>query len=218
MSASVFTTNPVKKSAVFAMPYGEYGGASFAPDTKTLRRRFLWRAWASEPLAGVSVRDQERFDRGDWASLSKPFALFIGHNPSKADGSKNDMTILRELFFTKRMGHCYFLKVNACDICATDPAELDKLLTTHNQDNLDLIAQAASHATDIVFATGAPHRLVYRACVDLMQDLSHRYGAKVKCLGLTATGWPRHPSRLASSADLDSLGAALRRYEQDGRN
>lgn len=208
------------KSVTFAMPYGQYGGAQFAickpMDIK--RRRFLWRAWMPAPMASVSRDDMVKLDEGQWDKLSLPYALFIGHNPSNADAMRNDMTIIRETFFCRQLERSILLKLNISDICATDPAELDNHRIVVEKMNLDMIAKAARSAADILFVSGVPHRSITGATELVMRELIRVYGDRPKCLGLTATGWPRHPSRIHAAAPILSLAKCLSHYDRTGKN
>ncbi len=113
----------------------------FQPVTKTATlsncRRYrydLWRRWDD----------------------SKPFAMFIGLNPSTADETLDDPTIRRCINFAKSWGYGGLCMTNLFAFRATDPADMK----THEEDrwacdaNLLQIANHSAKAGVVVAAWG----------------------------------------------------------------
>jgi hypothetical protein len=174
-----------------------YGGAIFSDDG--LYRHWLWRMWPAAPLAQVFAVNCGWLNGGMFELLNLPYALFIGHNPSKADGKMNDMTVIREIDITKRLGYSCYVKMNVVDRCATDPMELGgDLLGDAGQAGFRRIMfwRAVRGASRIILATGNPHKLIAGMAKQMIEELSRN---ELWCMGTTADGWPRHPSRLANS-------------------
>ena len=190
----------MKHPATFALPSGMMGGAVFSADGAF--RHYLWRAWASEPLAWIDPSIPRVMEAGGFQHLSTRYVLFIGHNPSRADAQANDMTMIREIGFARREGFGCLIKVNLSDYCATDPAELPdtepELVSVRND---TIISQAALHAFLIILATGNPFNDAMRARFTFLCD-AILPGYDLYCLGTTRDGYPRHTSRLANDAPL----------------
>lgn len=179
----------------FAMPQGMSGGAAFSDDRRY--RHFLWRLWPSEPLGDFDPHERLMLDQRRFSELGTPYALFIGHNPSRAGADMNDMTVIREIDITRRLGYCCYIKMNVADYCATDPQELagkHEVVASHY--NHDLIMHAAKYAARVILATGKPHKEIADRTMRLFHAIS--LVADTWCMGTTSDGWPRHPSRLAN--------------------
>lgn len=137
-----------------------------------------------------------------------PALMVVGLNPSTADAVHDDQTIRREKRFARTFGYGALDKFNLYDYRATDPAELVAAgfpVSAVNDSALD--AAAGCHDL-IVFAWGAqaqPQRA--RAVASRLWRICCSTGAAVGCLGWTANGQPRHPSRLASDSVLRTVTA-----------
>lgn len=130
-----------------------------------------------------------------------PPVLFVGLNPSTADATTDDHTIRRCRYYAERWGYGGILMGNLYTLRSTDPAALlgpDPV----NGDQADVwLERMARHAGCIVACWGATkHPNPYR--VDQVTELLTEHG-DVFCLGTTAAGHPRHPSRLANDVELD---------------
>lgn len=167
--------------ARFALQPGVHGSAEFSECGKY--RYWLARDWgwqAPRPLALV------------------PFALWIGMNPSTAESDVDDPTIRREMMFTRVMGLDAYVKMNVMDYRATNPkALLAPSVAPCSDENLWAIKIAAEGAARIIVAWGAlPKRL--QCYADRVQALLPRQ--RLECMGVTASGAPRHPLYLPNIA------------------
>jgi len=124
-------------------------------------------------------------------------------NPSTADAEIDDPTIRRCMGFTRREGFDAMVVVNLCAFRATDPRELLDADDPGGPENGEWIHKACFQGTTIVCAWGAipkPIRKFADLAVKLMRD--DGYGEKLKCLGKTKDGQPRHPLYVRADAPL----------------
>jgi hypothetical protein len=127
-------------------------------------------------------------------------------NPSTADGEKDDQTVRRIVDFSHRWGHQALVVVNLFGLRATRPAALALAGDPIGPDNDAALLDACLTADLVVAAWGAQPLAVNRAR-DVLALLDQRSTTgrpfPMSCLGRTATGQPRHPSRRSRSASLE---------------
>jgi hypothetical protein len=137
-----------------------------------------------------------------------PVGVFAMLNPSKGDAAINDQTIRRCIAFAKAAGCGALVIVNLFALRATKPKQLRGEVPPvgpHNEAVLAAafaLAAAAAPAGPVIVAWGAqPKKLLQGRDVAVMKMLT-RAGLRPSCLGTTAKGCPRHPSRLGNDARL----------------
>lgn len=124
-------------------------------------------------------------------------------NPSKADASIDDPTILRCIHFTKSWGFPGLTVVNLYPFRSSDPAECRRWAAQfeHSESVADtiiknerLIIRTAEQAAVVVAAWGAAAwvRDVGFMAIVAMAEFSLP-PPEVYCLGTTASGAPKHP-------------------------
>ena len=130
-----------------------------------------------------------------------PYVLFVGLNPSTADEHEDDPTIRRCRRFAADWGFDAFVMVNLFALRATDPADMRKASNPVGEQNDECIAAIATSAGLIVCAWGAHGK-------HLGQDV-HISGLlqsyKLKCLGTTHAGQPRHPLYIRADKALENF-------------
>jgi len=143
--------------------------------------------------------------------LSLPVMVFCGMNPSVADATRSDLTLAKTIGFAKRHRHGGVILVNLFALRATDPNELRRKLATWarsdvvgtmNDEHIAWACSAPPLATVVVaWGTG------WTAGRDgeVLSLLRNLRKGNVKCLGKTADGRPRHPSRLAYDTPLEEM-------------
>jgi len=118
-----------------------------------------------------------------------PKLAWCGLNPSIASHLIDDQTIRREIDFSAMWGYGGLIKVNLFGLVSTNPAELVRFRDPIGSENDDYL-WALTDGTDVIACWGGgviAHRL--------------RRDRTTWHLGLTKTGQPRHPSRLARSTE-----------------
>lgn len=129
-------------------------------------------------------------------------ALFIGMNPSTADGDVDDPTVRREIEFARRLGMNALIKCNILDYRATKPKELlARGVKPCSEANLVAIICHAAKAEKIVCAWGVMHRSL-RGHVDDVMGILRASGRPLYCFGTSKDGSPRHPLYLAKDTPL----------------
>lgn len=163
----------------------------------------------------AALSDDERFrftlGRG-W--LPGRRLLWCGLNPSVADAERDDLTVTKCIEFTRRAGYGELVIVNLFAYRATDPDDLvaaAKAGDVEGPGNIGVICDEVAKADAVVVCWGAtvdkltspPRRSVWPGIARFnVVGAARRQDKPVLCLGLTAGGHPRHPSRLAYATEL----------------
>lgn len=152
-------------------PMNHLKGAVFSEDFAY--RYALWRIW--QP--------------------SLPWVLFIGLNPSIADGTTDDPTLRRCIRFAQQWGYGGLLLGNLFAWRATYPHELAKVANPMGKENGDWLVWLGKNAGTILLCWGNYGRYQNRA-----QQLLPLLSNPCYHLGLTQKGEPRHPLYVPASA------------------
>lgn len=134
-------------------------------------------------------------------------------NPSTADANVDDLTITKVIEFTRRAGYGEFVAVNLFAYRATKPEDVVAAhaagVNVAGPGNTGIICDELTKADALVVAWGAtvtkittPPRRAPGVSRFNVVDAARRHGKPVLCLGVTAGGHPRHPSRLGYAAEL----------------
>ncbi len=156
-------------------------GATFSED-RVYRYR-LWRRWGTGPRLAV-----------------------IGLNPSTADETVNDPTITRCIAYARRWGFDGLEMLNLFGFRATDPRELIRAEEPVGGDTNFHIPQVCwevlRHDGAVLAAWGANalHPRLAPWAVQITTWLRTQAPDGIACLGLTATGQPKHPLYLPNNA------------------
>lgn len=134
---------------------------------------------------------------------ARPRLLFIGLNPSRADGDRDDTTLRRLLGFADRWGYGALEVLNLFARISPAPAVLRRAADPVGPAN-DGWLQARLAAQPLApLWLGWGNHGVWRGRARLvlhLLDLSGGRQRAVFCLGLTAGGQPRHPLYLPATA------------------
>jgi hypothetical protein len=127
-----------------------------------------------------------------WGDGSKGFVAFIGVNPSTADELTNDPTVAKCIGYAKQWGYDGMFMLNLFGLRSTDPSGLKKTGKPVGPANDDAIKRYVSDPRTklIVCCWGEHGKYLGRGwfvCRNILQ------GFKVKCLGVTKAGRPKHP-------------------------
>jgi hypothetical protein len=144
-----------------------------------------------------------------WQDRSAP-VVFVMLNPSTADAHRDDATIRKCVGFARRWGRTSLTVVNLFAYRTTVPARLTAVLDPVGPDNDAAICRAVAEpppgASLVVVAWGRGGGFLGRgkAVTRLLYDA----GAQPLCLGVTATGHPRHPLYLPFTTTLSEYPPA----------
>ena len=136
---------------------------------------------------------------------------FVMLNPSKADETHDDATIRKCIGFAERWGFGVMYAVNLSPFIATRPADLLKGLPeprrVQRRNTMTVLETAAeserivlaygNHASRLAKPKGAGGR------VSRITSLLRNSGHALHCLGVTKSGHPRHPGRIAYETALE---------------
>lgn len=129
--------------------------------------------------------------------------LWVLANPSTADAYQDDPTMRRCQSFARRWGYDAIEVGNIFGFRSTDPHGLDDVPDRIGPENDTHLLQMAARASLVIAAwgvgTGAPWFAERAARVREM------LGARLYCLGTTASGSPRHPLYLSSALEPEPL-------------
>nr|WP_250808585.1 DUF1643 domain-containing protein [Neorhizobium tomejilense] len=162
-------------------------------------------------LGGATFSDCGRYRPilwRDWEGAQKPgYVLWIGMNPSTADGDVDDPTVRRECDFTASWGYGAYRKCNVMDLRATQPKSLIiPGAVPRSAVNLDFISEQARNAEVVVLAFGSLHKKLAAFGSEVVDRLSAE-GVQMHCLGITANGSPKHPLYLRKDSQLVRFAA-----------
>lgn len=133
-----------------------------------------------------------------WSTEAPP-ATFVMLNPSTADASVNDRTIVRCMGFARSWGFGGLAVVNLYGFRATRPEDLWRAEDPVGPENDAFLQQAVEEAradgTPVVAAWGAHAR---RERVEAFMS----WAGPVHALATTKAGQPRHPLYLPATAEL----------------
>lgn len=118
---------------------------------------------------------------------SKPYALFIGLNPSTADETEDDPTIRRCVGFAKAWGFGGLCVVNLFAYRATEPKDMMKAEDPIGPENDRWIKRLSADAGVIVAAWGNSGSFLGRSWTVT------RMIPNLTCLKLNKSGEPVHP-------------------------
>jgi len=127
---------------------------------------------------------------------------FIMLNPSTADAEIDDPTIRRCMGFARSWGAGGIIVANLFALRATDPTELEKANAPIGTENDTAIVDAILASSLTVAAWGA-HKFAARRAVAVKRMIVGRIGGRLKCLGRTKSGHPRHPLYVPASQALE---------------
>lgn len=129
-------------------------------------------------------------------------------NPSTADALVDDQTIRRCVHYSQAAGFDALAVVNLYAYRTPQPVDLIAAhragVDVRGPDNWRAIGEALTESTAVALAWGATLRQVVNAGAPRLnvEQIARDLGRPLLCLGYTADGAPRHPSRLGNDAAL----------------
>jgi hypothetical protein len=128
-----------------------------------------------------------------------PKVGFVMLNPSRADAKVNDPTICRCLGLARAWGYGALEVVNLFAYRTAYPDELKRVDDPIGHANDEHLASLGDRVSQIVLAWGNWGRLMQRDRVVLPLFAQQ---SRLRCLGMTKLGQPRHPLYLAKTTPL----------------
>jgi hypothetical protein len=132
---------------------------------------------------------------------------FLMLNPSTADEANNDPTIRRCIDFATRDGFGVLRILNLFAWRSTDPRGLLEVADPVGADNDATILATAADAEIVICAWGVHGRLHGRA--NAVLAILRPHADKLRCLGLTKSGAPRHPLYLPGRTMVEAFVAEV---------
>ena len=142
--------------------------------------------------AEISYDRKERFTLSRIWDKKKPKLLYIMLNPSIADDKKDDPTIKRLMFFTKKYRYGGFYVANLFTQITPYPKELN-MENLSKKNNLKIINDLIKKSDSIVYAWGN--------LVSEPRELLEIIDSPL-CFGKNLNGTPKHPLYLPSNSKL----------------
>lgn len=118
---------------------------------------------------------------------SKPYAMFIGLNPSTADETENDSTIHRCINFAKDWGYGGLCMANLFAFCTKDPGEMKAAESPIGPLNNEWLSKLSNNAGIVIAAWGDDGSYLGRS-KEVTAMLTN-----LKCLKINKSGEPAHP-------------------------
>ena len=155
-----------------------------------------------------NVWDEKKVDgcRFVLGRKGKNTLICIGANPSKADENNSDMTMNKLCQILANKGYDGYVMLNLYPLIATKPDDLPKECdeSIYSQ-NLEIIKRILSKflSSDILLCYGDvlnKRKYLKEPC---LKDILKLFdGHKIKCLGTTKNGLPKHPSRISTKSEI----------------
>jgi hypothetical protein len=156
----------------------------------------------------ATIRGNYRYKLERVWDVDLPICVWIGLNPSTADGEADDQTIRKMIGFSERWGFGAISVVNLFAFRATDPNDMKTARDPIGPDNDGTLKWELSRGgvQRVVAAWGSHGGFRNRDLA--VADLIERYKqCEVVCLGETRGRQPKHPCYL--SYDLEPYSWAL---------
>jgi hypothetical protein len=137
-----------------------------------------------------------------WRELSMfepKFVQFIGLNPSTADEVQDDPTIRRCIDFANQWGYGALCMTNLFGFRATDPADMKAAPDPVGADNVAWLLSVAQQASMVLCAWGTDGIFKGQGKLVTLELIRAGFEPKLRCLGFTKGGNPKHPLYLAAS-------------------
>tara|TARA_B100000674_G_scaffold479553_1_gene478098 strand:+ start:1722 stop:2183 length:462 start_codon:yes stop_codon:yes gene_type:complete len=142
--------------------------------------------------AEISYDREERFSLSRIWDQKKPKLLYIMLNPSIADDKRDDPTIKRLIFFTKKFRYGGFYVANLFTQITPYPKELN-MDNLSKKNNFKIINDLIKKSDSIVYAWGN--------LVSEPRELLEIIDSPL-CFGKNLNGTPKHPLYLPSNSKL----------------
>lgn len=139
-----------------------------------------------------------------WSQALSGRLIVIGLNPSTADATQDDPTIRRCVRFAQREALGGLVMLNLFAFRATNPDDLAECCDPIGPDNDQRIWQTAMRykVDGVILAAWGAHRSASALRVAQVCALVGQAGGRLRCLGVTKRGHPRHPLYVPAIAPI----------------
>ena len=158
---------------------------------------------ATSPAAAFSPCGQYRWWLERLWDQAAPRLIFIGLNPSRADGQRDDPTLRRLLGFARRWGYGSLEVLNLFARISPSPAALRRVADPVGADTDAWIRRRLAAQPEATLWLGWGNQGAWRDRHRAVGALL--LGRPLGSLGLTASGQPRHPLYVAGTVALQPL-------------
>lgn len=126
--------------------------------------------------------------------------MFVGLNPSTAEGNTDDPTVRRFTGFARKWGYSGVYVLNLFAYRATLPSGLKNAPDPVGELNDQYLNLYREKSEQVVVAWGVHGAFRGRAGEVLLEGI---LGDEIYCLGLTKEGYPRHPLYLRGDTERE---------------
>lgn len=208
-----------------AGPRGRRPSSAGLPSTPSVSRevrRLLGKSGPDVILADDHFPDERHRIRLEfWWDRTLPPLIVVGQNPSKASRHRGDSTVTRCARRSYQMGLGGLVMLNLFAYVATHPADL-----WANERNVDIealnLAEIGRMLTTyptapLLFAPGGDKAPAHRDRAAAVETLATAMGRPLLCLGTTADGLPRHPSRCGYAVQVEPWSGSFVTAQKSAR-
>jgi hypothetical protein len=187
---------------------------------QAIRRREPLPDWTGTAAFTQEGRFRQELER-DWTpnGVQPRTVLWIGMNPSTANGEQNDPTCQREHRISVNRGFTRYLKGNVLDIVETVPDRVPlELDAARSAGNIAAIGRLAARAQQVILVCGDLDREFWGDAVGETLATLRRTHNELFCFRVNRSGWPTHTLYVRNDAQLlVYAGQALRADQQRQR-
>ena len=131
--------------------------------------------------------------------------ICIGANPSVAESSECDATMNLLCAILENNGYDGFIMLNLYPLIVTNPDELadfDEKIHAKNLAKIEAVLAEFKNSDILLCYGGVLNKRKYLKEPCLKDILKLFDGHKIKCLGTTKNGLPKHPSRISTKSEI----------------
>lgn len=153
--------------------------------------------------SGATFDSSQKYRYNLWRTWNecRKRAAFVMLNPSRADVTYNDQTIRSCISFANLLGYGSLEVVNLFAYRTPDPLELRAVKNPVGKQNDEYIMEVCERADVIILGWGNHGSLLGRS-EKVLTMLNSNEHYKIRCLGETKLGHPRHPLYLKHTMSL----------------
>lgn len=160
-----------------------------------------------DAIFGKQAGNDYRLFLGRYWDDKLPIMGLVMLNPSVANDLEDDPTIRRCISFAQRDGYGSIEVYNLYDLVATnqDVLHATKIKVSAQFDTMiNNMGFNKDRFNTVVFACGKPKKGDHRPRIEEVYKIVKAQGFKIRCLGTTQEGYPRHPLYLKKDTRFEA--------------